>query len=160
MIFNKGLSVIGEFIVEKLRNELEQQGHRNKGTLIDTMRFEIKETNNGYELLIIARDYAKYLENAMPSGIWVNVFALAEWVESKGIATGEREIKNVAFAIRRTFYNEGRPTKGSLKFSNTGKRDEFITIVMDANAQIIIDKVAKLFDETVNLGIENAVKNI
>lgn len=157
-LFKKGLIIIAEFIVDKLRNELEQQGHRNKGTLIDTMTYEIKDTSNGYEIIIIARDYAKYLENGIPSGVYVNIYALAEWVESKGIATGEKEIKNIAFAIRQKIFQEGSPTKGSLKFSSTGKRNEFITVVLDENTKIIVEKVSQLFGRIVNLEVENIVK--
>jgi hypothetical protein len=157
-MIKEALQMIGDFIVDKLRNELEQQGHRNKGVLQDTMRAEVSESGNGYEIVIYAKDYAKYVELPMEAGKWVSVYALAQWVEEKGIATGEKEIKSIAFAIRRKMYDEGRPTKGSLKFSKTGRRDGFIEVVMDENTKLIVQMVAEQLGILSRTAITNVVQ--
>ncbi len=152
-----GLQIIGEFIVEQLVKVLDDQGHRNTGKLQDTMKSTVKESGGGFEIIITAQDYAKYVDRGIPAGVWVNVGALQKWVMQKGIATGEREIKQVAFLIGRKIFQEGSPTKGSLQFSKSGKRDEFIKVMLDANANVIFQKIVELFTQEVSVTLRNTV---
>jgi len=156
-MIKEGLELIGDFVVEQLVKVLDDQGHRNTGKLQDTMRSEVKTSGKGYEIIIYGKEYAKYVDRGIPSGVWVNPYALAEWVEQKGIATGEKEIKNVAFAIRQKIFQEGSPTKGSLKFSNSGKRDEFIKVMLDANANVIFQMAFDVFSREVAVTLRNTI---
>jgi len=152
-----GLDLVGQFIVDKLRNELEEQGHNDTGNLIKSIDYSINRSGNSYTIEVSAIGYAKYLETGIAAGNWVNVYALAEWVERKGIATGEKEIKSAAFAIRRKIYNEGSPTRGSYRFSGNGRRKEFISVVMDENAIAIFDMLVDVFSEAADIEITNAI---
>ena len=152
-----GVQLVADFIVDKLRNELEEQGHNDTGALIRSINGVVRQSGNSYTIEISAVGYAKYLETGIAAGNWVNVYALAEWVERKGIATGEKEIKSAAFAIRRKIYNEGSPTRGSYKFSGNGRRKEFITVVMDENAIAIFDMLVDVFSEAADIEITNAI---
>jgi hypothetical protein len=152
-----GLKLIGEYIVKQLQDVLTDQGHRNKGKLIDTMRSEVKKSGSGFEIVIFATDYAKFVDKGIPAGVWINVTALRRWVEEKGIATGDKEIKTVAFLIGRKIFQEGSPTSGSLKFSKSGKRDEFIKVMLDANANVIFQMVLDLFSREVAISLRNTV---
>ena len=156
-MIKQGLEIIGEFVVEQLVKVLDEQGHRNTGKLQDTMKSNVKESGGGYEIIITAQDYGKYVDKGIPAGVWVNVGALQKWVQEKGIATGESEIKQVAFLIGRKIFQEGSPTKGSLKFSKSGKRDEFIKVMLDANANVIFQKVVDLFTREVSVTLRNTV---
>jgi hypothetical protein len=156
-MIKEGLQLIGDFIVEQLVKVLDDQGHRNTGKLQDTMKSTVKESGGGFEIIITGQDYAKYVDRGIPAGVWVNVGALQKWVMQKGIATGEREIKQVAFLIGRKIFQEGSPTKGSLKFSKSGKRDEFIKVMLDANANVIFQKVFDLFSREVAITLRNTV---
>lgn len=156
-MIKEGLDLIGEFIIEQLVKVLDDQGHRNTGKLQETMRSVVTSSGKGYDITIYGQDYAKYVDRGIPAGVWVNPYALAEWVEQKGIATGEREVKNIAFAIRHKIYQEGSPTKGSLKFSKTGKRDEFIQVMLDENANIIFQMVFDLFSREVAISLRNTI---
>ena len=152
-----GLEIIGEFIKEQLIKVLDDQGHRNTGKLQDTMKSTVTESGGGFVITITGQDYAKYVDRGIPAGVWVNVGALQKWVMQKGIATGEREIKQVAFLIGRKIFQEGSPTRGSLKFSKTGKRDEFVKVMLDANANIIFQKVLALFTQEVTVTLRNTI---
>ncbi len=152
-----GLDIIGEYIVKQLVTVLDEQGHRNTGKLQDTMRHEVKSVGGGFQIVIYAEDYGKYVDKGIPAGVWVNVGALRKWVEQKGIATGDREVKQVAFLIGRKIFQEGSPTKGSLKFSKTGKRDEFIKVMLDANAEKIFNMVLDVFAKEVTVTLRNTV---
>ena len=116
------LNILGAFIVDKLRKELLDQGHKNTGALMDSIRYEVKASGNNVSLLFYAKGYSKFVDEGIRAGKWVNPYALAEWVEQKGIATGEKEIKAAAFAIRYSIFKQGSPTKGAYAFT-TNDRD-------------------------------------
>lgn len=153
----QGLEVIGEFLVSELRKELEAQNHRATGNLIDTMRSVVKVGATGYEIEIFAENYAKFVDEGFGAGKWVSVYALAEWVERKGIATGEKNIKSAAFAIRRKIFDEGMPTKGSYAFSGNGRRKDFLKIIIDEQTETIFNMVLEVFAEFADLTITNAI---
>jgi hypothetical protein len=152
-----GLQLIGNFIVDQLIKVLDDQGHRNTGKLQESLRPVVTQGTSGWVITIYGKDYAKYVDRGIPSGVWVSPYALAEWVEQKGIATGEKEIKNIAFAIRQKIFQEGSPTKGSLKFSNSGKRDDFIQVMLDENANVIFQMVFDLFSREVAISLRNTI---
>ena len=156
-MIKEGLQLIGDFIVEQLVKVLDDQGHRNTGKLQDTMKSTVKQSGGGFEIVITGQDYAKYVDRGIPAGVWVSPYALAKWIEQKGIETGESEIKSLAFAIRQTIFKEGSPTKGSLKFSKSGKRDEFIKVMLDANANVIFQKVFELFSREVAITLRETI---
>jgi len=156
-MIKEGLELIGDFMVDQLIKVLDDQGHRNTGKLQDTMKSTVNQSGGGFEIVITGQDYAKYVDRGIPAGVWVNVGALQKWVMQKGIATGEREIKQIAFLIGRKIFQEGSPTKGSWKFSKSGKRDEFIKVMLDANANIIFQKVFELFSREVAITLRNTI---
>ena len=156
-MIKEGLELIGDFMVDQLIKVLDDQGHRNTGKLQDTMKSTVNQSGGGFEIVITGQDYAKYVDRGIPAGVWVNVGALQKWVMQKGIATGEREIKQIAFLIGRKIFQEGSPTKGSWKFSKSGKRDEFIKVMLDANDNIIFQKVFELFSREVAITLRNTI---
>jgi hypothetical protein len=157
-MYETRLNILGAFLVDKFRNELEAQGHVAKGELINSLRYEVKNTGAGYEINIYGLDYAKYVEMGFGAGHWVNPYALAEWVETKGIASGEREIKNAAFAIRNKIFKEGMPTRGSYQFSKNGRRKEFIQAVIKAESDYIAKEILGIFKEETAIKLLNVVR--
>jgi len=152
-MFKDGLILVAEFLVEKIRAELLAQDHNASGDLISSIRYMVTEN----QIIIIANDYAKYLETGTSAGRWVPIDALIRWIEQKGIASGEREVKNAAFAIQRAIFREGTPTKGSYKFSKNGRRKEFLTFVMDENFELIVAKITEVLSTLVVGEINNAI---
>jgi len=152
------LEILGAFIVDKLRNELLEQGHRDTGKLMDSMRYEVKGKGDTFEILIYGQGYAKIVDQGFGPGKMVSVYALAEWVERKGIASGEKEIKSAAFAIRQKIFQEGSPTKNSVNFSSNGRRTDFIGAVMDANQKVIVAELFKVFTKNVIFTLSNLIK--
>ena len=152
------LEILGAFIVDKLRKELTDQGHRNTGKLIDTLRYEVKKKGSIYDIIIYGQGYAKTVDQGLPPGVKVNVYALAEWVEQKGIASGEKEIKSAAFAIREKIFQEGSPTKNAANFSSNGRRTDFIGAVIDANQKVIVAELFKVFSKSAIFTLSNVIK--
>jgi hypothetical protein len=145
-----GLDLIGEFIVDQLVKTIDDLGHRTTGRLQDTMRSVVTSSGKGYDITIYGQDYAKYVEKGVPAGVWVSVDKLARWVHDKGIATGEREIKNLAYAIQRKIYD-----KGSVQFRKNKKG--FVEVTLDANANIIFQMVFDLFSREVAISLRNTI---
>jgi len=152
------LEILGAFLVDKLRKELLEQGHRSTGKLMDTMRYEINNKGDTFEILIYAQGYAKAINNGTPPGNWVNLQDLADWVERKGIASGEKDIKRAAFFIRKKIFEKGTPTPNSFNFSSNGRRTDFIGAVMDANQKVIVAELFKVFSKSVIFTLSNLVK--
>lgn len=145
-----GLQLIGDFMVDQLVKVLEVQGHRASGQLQDTMRSVVTSNAKGFSIIIIGKDYAKFVERGVPAGVWVSVDKLAEWVQVKGIATGEREVKNLAFAIQRKIFN-----KGTIQFRE--KKKGFVEVMLDANATLIFEMLTRLFTEQVAVSLSKTI---
>jgi len=145
-----GLDVIGGFIVDQLVKVIDELGHRTTGELQKSLRHEVKTSGNGFEIIIYGVDYAKFVERGVPKGVWVSVEALARWVEQKGIATGEPQIKGIAFAIQRKIFE-----KGSVQFRENKKG--FVEVMLDSNANIIFQMVFDLFSREVAISLRNTI---
>jgi|TARA_R110000744_G_scaffold368034_1_gene477764 hypothetical protein len=132
------LDLVGEFFVEKFREEIAMQGHNNTKTLIETMRFE---TNGVDTIDVYMQDYAKFVDSGIRPGKKVSVYALIEWIEQKGIATGEKEVKGMAFAIRKKIEQEGSPTSNAYNFSDNGRRTGFIQLVISEQSKFVLSLI-------------------
>ena len=145
-----GLDLIGQFMVDQLVLTLEVLGHRASGALQDTMRYEVNENGKVIDITIYGKDYAKYVEDGTPAGVLVSVDKLAQWVQDKGIASGERQIKNLAFAIQRKIFNEG-----TIQFRENKKG--FIEVMLDESANSIFQMTLDLFAREVAVSLSNTI---
>lgn len=155
-VVNDLLDLLGEFFVEKFREELLAQGHDNTGRLFETMRYE---TNGVDTVDVYMQDYAKFVDSGIRPGKLVSVFALIEWVEQKGIATGEKEIKNAAFAIRRKIMMEGSPTSNAFKFSENGRRTGFIQIVISEQTKFVLSLIREELGKFNSTFFDNVIRH-
>lgn len=154
---SKGLEIAGKFLVEQLQNELRAQGHEATGELINSINYKI----DGSILIIQApQDYVSAMENGLPKGHYVPISALIRWIEIKGIATGDKEIKNAAFAIRNAIVREGSPTKGAFNFTKNGRRTGFAQVVINEHAKKVLAIIEREMGNDVKRVITNSVKRI
>lgn len=165
---NKALELIGEFLVEKLQEELREQGHEATGDLINSINYKVVGENK--VIISTPHDYVKAIENGLPEGTSVPIDALIRWIEVKGIVTGDKEIRQVAWAIRTAIYQQGTPTRGAFnsKFTKNGRRVGFAEYVMDEYTKTIIQMAGKeivrentrpIFDAVREIGNEKSMKN-
>ena len=157
--FELGLDLIGDFIVQELRNTLgfTDQNHNATGNLSKSIRHVITKSGSGFEIAIWAVDYAKQVDEGQPKKTRVSIDVLLEWMENRGIARGEPNIRGVAFAIQTAIWKEGTPTAGSLRYSRNKKRTEFIKVTLDANAKTIFKMVLDLFQEEITLSLSKTI---
>lgn len=159
-MIEKGLKIIGEFLKERFIAELYAQGHNASGQHIESIAFDVSGTSGGWEIVFTSLPYGKYLETGTEAGRYVPIKALMEWVEQKGIAMGDREVKNAAYAIRQAIYNEGTPTKGSYEHTSNGRRTDWISFVAEENKARINEKLAIIVGELINTDLSNLARTI
>lgn len=135
---NKGAEIIALFVIDFIKAEFKAQGHSNTGKLEASLTWKLE----GDKINIYGVDYAKWVESGRQKGAKrIPIDALIQWVEQRGIATGDKDVKNVAYAIQTKIYQEGSPTSGSLQFSQNGRRDKFVTFAIKENEKAIFDKI-------------------
>lgn len=145
---------VGKLIIASLQKELLGQGHKATGNLINSFEQRVIELPNSIVIEILMDEYGIYVnEGRKTGGKKVPISVLVEWIERKAIASGDKEVKSMAFAIQNTIHKEGIPTKGSFKFSNNGRRKGFIDFVIDNELDDVYNEleqqVFKGYDDTI-----------
>ncbi len=158
------LSNIEKLIINELQQELIGQGHKATGSLINSMEGRTMVLPNSVVVEILMDDYSQYVNDGRkPGGKKVPISVLIDWVERRGIASGNKDVKNAAFAIQQKIFREGSPTDGSFKFSNNGRRKGFIDFVIDNKLDPILaqlgDDVFQEFDALVTDIVKKFNKN-
>ncbi len=111
MIKESDIAVLGQFIINELGKELIKQNHRATGKLISSLDYRIVKSIEGTDLIVEMNDYGEWVNKGRKKGTKkVPIPALVEWIRQKGIATNNKKILGIAFAIREKIYQEGSPT--------------------------------------------------
>ena len=148
---------VGKLIIASLQKELLGQGHKATGNLINSFEQRVIELPNSIVIEILMDEYGIYVnEGRKTGGKKVPISVLVEWIERKAIASGDKDVKSLAFAIQNTIHKEGIPTKGSFKFSNNGRRKGFIDFVIDNE----LDDVYNELEKEVFEGYDDAIATI
>jgi len=148
---------VGKLIIASLQKELIGQGHKATGDLINSFEQRVIELPNSIVIEILMNEYGIYVnEGRKTGGKKVPINVLVEWIERKAIASGDKDVKSMAFAIQNTIHKEGIPTKGSFKFSNNGRRKGFIDFVIDNE----LDQVYNELEQQVFKGYDDAIATI
>lgn len=125
---------IGAILVKALRRQYTLQGHRLTGELNASIESVVQLTVTGARIQILMNDYGIILNNGTPaSRIPYNPQARSRAGRSKYIQGLEKfarlrlglsgkEALSAAFAIAKKQSQQGMPTKGSFRFSKTGRR--------------------------------------
>ena len=156
------LKRITDLIIAMLKAELIMQGHKDTGALIDSFEGKIMELPKSIVLEILMDKHGEYVNDgrrkAKSEKEYVPIGVLIDWVERKGIASGDKDVKNAAFAIRQKIYKEGSPTKGSFQFSKNGRRKGFIDFVIENKLNFVYTELEKQVFEDYDASIATIVK--
>ena len=148
---------VGKLIIASLQKERLGQGHKATGNLINSFERRVIELRNSIVIEILMDEYGIYVnEGRKTGGKKVPINVLVDWIERRAIASGDKDVKSIAFAIQNTIHKEGMPTKGSFKFSNNGRRKGFIDFVIDNE----LDGVYNELERQVVEGYDDAIATI
>ena len=152
-------------IIESIKNEWVLQGHHLTGGFEDKLSYETEESGNKVMLHILdntKRVHGKILNRGVPaekilfspgSGRKESEYikGLIKYAKLRMGATDE-EALSIAFAIAYTHKAEGMPSKGSQRFSKTGKRIEFVddaTVDMSEIEDILRSELFKVLEKKI-----------
>ena len=137
-------SKVENMIIKALQTELIGQGHKATGELINTIEGRTMQLPDSVVIEILMQDYSRYVNNGRKAGAKkVPISVLVDWIERKGIASGDKDIKNMAFAIQMKIFKEGSPTQDSFQFSNNGRRAGFIDFVILNEINPIVEALGR-----------------
>jgi hypothetical protein len=166
------LKELGELLVQWFVDELEAQGHRATGRLIESIAHIIVQRVNESLLNIEYLEYGMKLETGVkpgdvPFGPGTSrarstdfIKQLTKWVQVKRIATQVALAVKIAVAIAIKMSKEGIPTSGAHRFSSNGRRTGFQSFVLKSRQQEIEGRVASAAEAWVNARIIVMVDNV
>jgi len=154
LIQRNDFNVIGQFLIKELSKELIFQKHQASGKLIDSLEYRIKNTSNGMRLEIWSEDYGHYVNTGRKAGTKkVPIVSLVNWIKQKGIASGDKEVTSIAYAIQTKIFREGIPTSGSKRLS--ARRTKWVDYTVDQTQRHIFD----LFEKKVQDNIRSQIND-
>jgi hypothetical protein len=151
-------------------NEWRAQGHELSGSAVKQMETVIREeiatiVIEGYIPDYMAINNSGVTADRIPyypnSGRKTSKYidGLIDYVKRR-MGKSDKEAKGIAFAIASKHKKEGMPTKGSVRFSTTGKRTGFIEQALDKNSPKFIELIKNAITFSVEATIESYYKSI
>jgi len=135
-------------ISEVLLNEWEAQGHSMGGKVVKDIEYQSKIETNRIILSGFMYPYGNIQAAGVPSskipysghskrgGTSLYITALQNYVKNRMGISDEKKSKGIAFAIAETQKKQGMPTRGSYRFSRTGKRTEWVSDALKRDDKI------------------------
>jgi hypothetical protein len=151
-------------------NEWRAQGHELSGSAVKQMETVIREEIATIVIEGYIPDYMAinnsgvtaaripYTPNSgRPPSKYIS--GLIDYVKRR-MGKSDKEAKGIAFAIASKHKKEGMPTKGSVRFSTTGKRTGFIEQALDKSSPKFIELIENAITFSVEATIESYYKSI
>jgi hypothetical protein len=161
---------ISALAIEVIAMEWRAQGHELSGSAVKQMETVVKFEINTLVIEGLVPDYmainnsgvtaAKipYTPNSgRPPSKYIS--GLIDYVKRR-MGKSDKEAKSIAFAIASKHKKEGMPTKGSVRFSTTGKRTGFIEQALDKSNPKFIELIENAITFSVEATIESYYKSI
>lgn len=165
------LNRVAAIIRKELTKEIIAQGHNLTGKLKDSIRQEIVKSGGDLSLDIFIEDYGIFVDRGVKasripykpgSGRKTSKYinGLMDFVRKRGLATGDKEVKNIAFAIAMKHKKEGMPTRSSRRFSKNGKRLNFVQEALDRVVDDILEVLGGALELDRTIIIDNQIRDI
>jgi hypothetical protein len=141
-------------LVLGLQKELEAQGHKATGRLVESAELKYAiETSTQLVAEIYFEDYWEVVNDGVRAsripyrgqrsgGKSKYIEALIAWAQVVKPGLTLSEAKSFAFAVANKHKEEGMPTRGSYRFSSNGRRTKFVDVVK----KDFEEKLAELID--------------
>jgi hypothetical protein len=161
---------ISVLAISVVANEWRLQGHELTGAAVKQMETMVRMEINTLIIEGFVPDYMAinnsgvtaaripYTPNSgRPPSKYIS--GLIDYVKRR-MGKSDKEAKSIAFAIASKHKKEGMPTKGSVRFSTTGKRTGFIEQALDKNSLKFIELIENAITFSVEATIESYYKSI
>lgn len=143
------LRELGELLVQDMANKLlsnKPHAKKNTGSLIESLEFKIEdgiaETIN---LNIYGADYAKWVEvGRKKKAKRVPLNVLIKWASEKGLATGDKKLKSLAFAIQTSIWKNGIAPVPFIQFAIDKNENKISEKVLKSRTLYISNEIDKL----------------
>ena len=161
---------ISVLAITVVANEWRAQGHELTGSAVKQMETFVRMEINTLIIEGFVPDYMAINNQGVPSNripyypgsgrkTSKYIDGLIDYVQRR-MGKSEKEAKGIAFAIASKHKKEGMPTKGSVRFSTTGKRTGFIEQALDKNSAKFIELIENAITFSVEATIESYYKSI
>lgn len=139
---DKAVKQFGLETISSIAAGLRAVGADNTGQLINSLRFELKETAEGIEMLIKGNDYFKYVENGRKPGKMPPLNEIIKWVSSKGLP------RSAAFPIAKKIGKFGIKPRPILKqIIESNKFKESYSLLAEAYAKDVAKEISNIIKE-------------
>jgi hypothetical protein len=148
---------VGKVIVMAVKKAFIMQGHKMTGALNDSIEYKVNATMDSVMLEFLMLDYGM-IQNfgVTPERIPFNpgsgaksskyIDGLKRFAKLK-LGKNDKEAERVAFAIAYKQKQEGMPTRGSYKYSSTGKRTGAVLDALKDSEDEVQKLINKAFEE-------------
>ena len=163
-IANEKLENLKKVISKVLLEEFTAQGHTMTGKVVKDIEYQKEYKGNFLHISGFMYPYGMIVQAGVTSdkipydpskrtgaGTSKYIQALMLYAKQRMGARSEQNAKSIAFAIARTHKKEGMPTKGSYKFSKTGKRKDWIIEAMDRKQDEITKAVMEVAEQAITV---------
>jgi hypothetical protein len=148
---------VGKVIVMAVKKAFIMQGHKMTGALNDSIEYKVNATMDSVMLEFLMLDYGMVQNFGIaPEKIPFNpgsgaksskyIDGLKRFAKLK-LGKNDKEAERVAFAIAYKQKQEGMPTRGSYKYSSTGKRTGAIFDALKDSEDEVQKLINKAFQE-------------
>jgi hypothetical protein len=148
---------VGKVIVMAVKKAFIMQGHKMTGALNDSIEYKVNATMDSVMLEFLMLDYGMIQNFGIaPEKIPFNpgsgaksskyIDGLKRFAKIK-LGKNDKEAERVAFAIAYKQKQEGMPTRGSYKYSSTGKRTGAVLDALKDSEDEVQKLINKAFEE-------------
>lgn len=155
----ESIETISKKVVEMLRDEATQQGHKDTGTFDKSIGYKIDAST--FTSVFYYAFYGEFLNNGVKKEkVNYSISVLIPWALRKGIIKSKsKKDLSPLYAIRKTHEKEGIPSKGSFKFSKNGRRIGFQDHVIKEIPKIVQPLIQNELIEPLKLIFFDILKN-
>lgn len=166
MVLTIDIERIKEILKDALMREWRAQGHFMDGAAVESIEYVVEKTLSGLNIKGYVMPYAGYLDTGVPaeripyypgSGRKTSKYisGLMRYAQRRMNISDMKEAKSVAFAIARTHKREGLPSKGSMRFSRTGRRTHWIEDALRKNESILGEAVRHTVKQFIEISLDD-----
>lgn len=149
----KQLDILAGWIQRILIEELERQGHKATGQLINSVEVAVNDITDGFEIVGQHLYYGRFVDTGRKAGVKrVPIDALIDWIRVKKMDLRGNSERQVAFAIQRAIYNKGIPTDGDQR------KKRWMSGTLEAKALEIDEKIREIAGYYVDLVFDNMIE--